>query len=84
MLIYTWLYEVALFVKVNQPIFIRGRPTCDNRMIVHQTKQLPRAFVRACACAYVRICTVSARGRLELMMTTTTYMRDVLHTEAIL
>ena len=66
--------EAAFFVKVDQSNFIRGRPTCDSRMLAHQTKQLPRAFLRACVCS---------RGRLESMMTTETFMRGLLHKEAI-
>ena len=63
-------YEAAFFVKVDQSICIRCWLTCDRRMLVHQTKQLPRAFIRPCVCA---------RGRLE----TATFMRGLLHKEAI-
>ena len=47
---------MTLFVKVDLTIFIRFRPTCDNRLLVHQNKELQRALVRACVCVCVRAC----------------------------
>ena len=42
--------------------------------------------VRVCvrARSYVGVSTILARGRMELMMTAATFMRDVLHKEAVL
>ena len=88
---------MTLFIKVDLTIFIRFRLTCDNRLLVHQNKELQRALIRACvrvcvrACmggcvcvrTYVHVRTVIARGRLKLMMTAATFMRGVLDKEAI-
>ena len=47
---------MTLFVTVDLTIFIRFRPTCDNRLLVHQNKELQRALVRACVCVCVLAC----------------------------
>ena len=48
---------MTLFVNVDQSIFIRGRPTWDKLLLVHQNKQyLPCAIVRACVCVCVCVC----------------------------